>query len=71
MLSDSFLFLKSKEKKTYMYQAVSTFMLKLLKKILVICDLLTYYFYNLLLCCLQCFLDEDKLITAIVKIFLL
>ena len=27
-----------------MYQAVSTLFFKLLKKILVICDLLTYYF---------------------------
>ena len=54
-----------------MYQALLTLLLKLLKKISVICDLLTYYSFNLLLCCLQCFPDNDKLTIAIVKIFLL
>ena len=51
-----------------MYQTVLTL---LLKKILVICNLLTYH--SLTCYCVICnvFLDEDKLTIAIVKIFLL
>ena len=54
-----------------MYKAVSTLLLKLLKEILVICDLLTYYFLTYYCVGSQCFSDDDKLIIAIVKIFLL
>ena len=69
ILSKFFLFIKSK--KVYMYEAVLTLLLKLLKKILVICDLLTYH--SLTYYCVVCnvFPDEDKLIIAMVKIFLL
>ena len=52
-----------------MYQTVQTL---LLKKILVICNLLTYH--SLTCYCVICnvfFSDEDKLTITIVKIFLL